>query len=113
MARTGPRPSTARTRPRLPAAQRGYDHKHRAERERRLRLYRPGDPCAIGGEPLPWWPLRVARRYIDLPHDHVNGGYLPGLACRRHNRQEGQRMTTAILRARRGMTRRWQASRQW
>jgi hypothetical protein len=26
---------------------------------------------------------------LDLAHDHVNGGYLPGLACRYHNRAEG------------------------
>jgi len=63
--------------------QRGYGSSHRALRERRLLLYRPGDPCAIGGE-----PLTVAARWLDLAHDHVNGGYL-GLACRRHNRGEG------------------------
>jgi hypothetical protein len=68
---------------------RGYGSAHQAERERRLRLYRPGDPCAMGGEPMTWWPLSVARRYVDLPHDHANGGYLDGLACRTHNRAEG------------------------
>jgi hypothetical protein len=54
-------------------------------RARRLAVaeYRPGDPCAIGGE-----PLRVPAAFLDLAHDHVNGGYL-GLACRRHNRAEG------------------------
>jgi hypothetical protein len=55
-----------------------------------------------------WWPVQVARQYIDLPHDHVHGGYLPGLACRRHNRGEAN--------TRRGMRRqaqKWQASRQW
>jgi len=26
---------------------------------------------------------------LDLAHDHTNGGYLPGLACRTHNRQDG------------------------
>jgi hypothetical protein len=73
------------------AAARGYNYQHRTERERRLAMYRPGDHCTIGGEPLPWWPLEIARIYIDLPHDHVNGGYLPGLACRRHNRGEPNR----------------------
>lgn len=90
--------------------QRGYGHQHRQERERRLLLYRPGHACAIGGEPMNWWPLDVARRFLDLPHDHVNGGYLPGLACRRHNRAEG---AVRGNRMRGRMTAPWQASRQW
>ena len=94
-------------------AQRGYDHRHQAERERRLLLYRPGDLCAHGGEPMWWWPLKVARRFLDLPHTPDRSGYLPGLACRRHNRADGQRMTTAILRARRSTVRAWQQARQW
>lgn len=89
--------------------QRGYGGQHRAERERRLLVYRPGDLCAIGGEPLLWWPVQVARRWIDLPHDHQHGGYLPGLACRRHNRQEGAVRGNRM----RGRARAWQASRQW
>ncbi len=101
--------TAARTRPRLSATARGYGPAHRAERERRLRRYRPGDTCAIGGEPLPWWPVRLARQFLDLPHDHARGGYLPGLACRRHNRGEGAARGNRM----RGMTRRWQASRQW
>ena len=58
----------------------GQDH----VRLRRLAVaaYRVGDPCAIGGE-----PLMVAAEWLDLAHDHVNGGYL-GLACRFHNRSE-------------------------
>jgi hypothetical protein len=61
-----------------------------------------------------WWPLAVARRFIDLPHNADRSGYLPGLACRTHNRRDGQRMTTAILNARAGRAGRvWQASRQW
>ena len=80
---------TARKRWHGKTADRGYGHTHQAERERRLRIYRPGDICVIGGEHMPWWPLSIARRFLDLAHDHVNGGYLPGLACRRHNRGEG------------------------
>jgi len=94
--------------------QRGYGAAHRAERERRLALYRPGDLCAHGGEPLTWWPLGIARRFLDLPHNADRSGYLPGLACRKHNRRDGQRMTTAILNARQRRTpQTWQASRQW
>jgi hypothetical protein len=64
--------------------QRGYGNTHAAERKRRLAAHHPGDPCTIGGEPL-YDPPEM----LDLAHDHVNGGYLPGLACRYHNRQEG------------------------
>lgn len=93
---------------------RGYGYGHRTLRERRLLLYRPGDQCAHGGEQMWWWPLDVARRFIDLPHAPGKTGYLPGLACRKHNRRDGQRMTTAILNARQGrVTRTWQTSRQW
>jgi hypothetical protein len=92
--------------------QRGYDGKHKALREQRLARYRPGDPCAHGGEPLPYWPLAIARRYLDLPHTADRTGYLPGLSCRRHNRQDGAirgnrkrgRTTTAGT---------WPAARQW
>jgi hypothetical protein len=68
--------------------QRGYGAKHQAERERRLAQYNPGDICAHGGEPLPW-PREVARKWLDLPHNITRTGYLPGLSCRFHNRQEG------------------------
>jgi hypothetical protein len=99
----------ARSRPRLSAAARGYDHRHRAERERRLAVYRPGDICAHGGEPLPWWPLTVARRFLDLPHNGDRSGYLPGLSCRRHNRGEGASRGNRM----RGLTRQWATSRRW
>lgn len=82
------------------AAQRGYGPAHQAERKRRLAAYRPGDLCAMGGEPLPY-PRAIAHDWLDLPHDHINGGYLPGLSCRAHNRADG---------AQRG-NRMWQ--RQW
>jgi hypothetical protein len=90
-------------------AQRGYGQQHRAERERRLARYRPGDICAHGGEQMWWWPLPVARRFLDLPHTADRSGYLPGLACRRHNRGEG----AARGNRQRGITRAWQAARRW
>ena len=68
--------------------QRGYGHGHQSERERRLARYRPGDICAHGGEPM-WWPMPMARDYLDLPHTADRSGYLPGLSCRRHNRADG------------------------
>ncbi len=93
-------------------AQRGYGQPHRAERERRLRMYRPGDTCAIGGEPMWWWPLTVARRFLDLPHTADRGGYLPGLACRRHNRGEGATRGNRMY-GPRGAAKRWAAARRW
>jgi len=99
----------ARVRWRGTTAQRGYGQDHRAERERRLAQYRPGDRCAHGGEPLTWWPLAVARRYLDLPHTADRSGYLPGLACRRHNRADGAVRGNKM----RGVARTWRTSRQW
>ena len=61
-----------------------YDGEHQAVRKRRVAAYRPGDPCAIGGE-----PLSGPVEYLDLAHDDLRGGYLPGLSCRYHNRSTG------------------------
>ena len=71
--------------PQRTTAQRGYGRQHQLERLAYVAIYRPGQPCAIGGEPL-WQPPRL----LDLAHDHTNGGYL-GLACRHHNRTDGAR----------------------
>jgi hypothetical protein len=60
-----------------------YLAEHRRLRSLAVARYRLGDPCAMGGE-----PLTVAARWLDLAHDHVNGGYL-GLACWACNRGEG------------------------
>jgi len=99
----------ARVRWRGTTAQRGYGWSHARERERRLAAYRPGDMCAHGGELLAYWPLSVARRFLDLPHTADRTGYLPGLSCRRHNRAEGAIRGNRM----RGMTRAWRTSRQW
>ena len=61
-----------------------YDAEHRRARLLAVARYRPGDPCAIGGEPL----MVTDTELLDLAHDHVNGGYL-GLSCQAHNRGEG------------------------
>lgn len=89
--------------------QRGYGSAHQAERERRLRLYRPGDMCAHCGQPILWWPLPAARRMIDLPHTPDRSGYLPGLAHRSCNRADGARTANRL----RGLTRQWQQARRW
>ena len=99
----------ARKRWRGKTAERGYHSRHQAERERRLLAYRPGDVCAHGGEPMWWWPLTVARRFLDLPHNEGRTGYLPGLSCRHHNRAEGATRGNR----QRGMVTGWRRSRAW
>jgi hypothetical protein len=93
-------------------AQRGYGSGHQAERERRLRLYRPGDLCAHCGLPI-LWPPSVVRRFTDLPHLPDRSGYLPGLAhrsCNRaDNRGDGARHGNRL----RGAARQWQQARRW
>lgn len=99
--------------------QRGYHGKHKAERQRRLAAYRPGDICAHGGEHMPYPPpVRVTDRngstrlvspYLDLPHTDDRTGYLPGLSCRRHNRRDG-----AVRGNRqRAQPAQWAAARRW
>lgn len=92
--------------------ERGYGTEHQRERERRLAAYQPGDICAHGGEPLMYWPLSTARRYLDLPHTDDRTGYLPGLACRKHNRADGAIRGNRSPR-RRTRSQQWAASRQW
>jgi hypothetical protein len=55
-----------------------------------------------------WWPLKIARQFIDLPHTTDRTGYLPGLACRRHNRGEANRQRSTASTA---MS--WQQARLW
>jgi len=87
--------------------QRGYGSSHRREREARLAVYRPGDYCAHGGEPMTWWPLAYARQFLDLPHNGDRTGYLPGLPCRKHNRgADAQHNKRAKRRV-------WRPSRRW
>ena len=99
----------ARVRWRGTTAQRGYGTAHQAERERRLRQYRPGDLCAHGGEQMWWWPLSVARRYLHLPHTADRTGYLPGLSCAKHNLADGAIRGNKM----RATVRAWQQARQW
>jgi hypothetical protein len=80
--------------------ERGYGYAHQAERRRRLALYRPGDLCAHGGEPLNY-PVSVAARYLHLPHTADRTGYLPGLSCARHNIADRNRRHNAAARRRR------------
>jgi hypothetical protein len=99
----------ARVRWRGSTAERGYGGDHQSLRERRLAAYRPGDLCAHGGEPMWWWPLSVARRFLDLPHTADRSGYLPGLSCRKHNRADG----AVRGNKQRGRVRTWAQARQW
>ena len=90
-----------------------YGHAHRRARALAVARFRQGQPCAISGEPLIGNP-----KWLDLAHDHVNGGYL-GLSCRRHNRGEGatrgNRMRGWSQRPRPAVAapQTWTASRDW
>jgi hypothetical protein len=90
-----------------------YGQAHRVTRAAAVAAFRFGQPCAIGGEPLCCHP-----RWLDLAHDHVNGGYL-GLSCRRHNRGEGasrgnrQRGWLRVIGPRPVPPPIWTASRDW
>ena len=65
----------------------GYGHTHQQIRLTYIAAFRPGQPCAIGGEEL-WHHTHLKWcDLLDLAHDHQHGGYL-GLACRKHNRGE-------------------------
>jgi hypothetical protein len=91
---------TRRTRPRLPADQRGYGPEHRAARAAAIAAYQPGQPCANphcrrGGYLLgdPRWfdlghePGTGKTRYRGLEHRYCNrssgatyGNQLRGIA---------------------------------
>jgi hypothetical protein len=83
---------------------RGYDHKHQAERKRRLARWRPGDPCVRCGLPMMGPPV-----LIDLGHTDDRTGYT-GLEHRACNRADG-----AIRgnRMRKTVTTAWRSSRAW
>lgn len=87
-------------------SQRGYGPQHQALRSRLLNAWRPGQPCARCGQPMNYrWTLDSRGRQvsaIDLGHNDQRTGWT-GLEHRACNRRDGQRKTTAILRARGGM----------
>lgn len=83
--------------------QRGYGTAHRAERDRRLARWKPGDPCARCGRPMYGPPA-----LIDLGHTADRTAYT-GLEHRSCNRGEGARRGNRMRRR----TRAWPAARQW
>jgi hypothetical protein len=90
---------------------RGYGHAHRTERERRLAMWRPGDPCARCGQPM-WhlqrWSKGRLIAAIHLGHTADRTGYT-GLEHDQCNESEaatrGNRM--------RGRARAWASARRW
>ena len=70
------------------------DGPHKTLRKRLLAdlTRRPGQPCARCGLPM------YVAQLLDLDHTDDRTGYL-GLSHRACNRRDGQRKTTAILRA--------------
>lgn len=71
------------------------DGPHKTLRRRLLAdlARRPGQPCARCGLPM------YVSQLLDLDHTDDRAGYL-GLSHRACNRRDGQRKTTAILKAR-------------
>jgi hypothetical protein len=111
---------TSRSRPRLSAAARGYDHAHRKRVTAAKAAWRPGQPCARCGQPIT--SLTMTDRYgrtvsaVDLGHVDGSGKRLyQGLEHQSCSRRAGQQMTAAILRARRsgGQAWQWATSRRW
>jgi hypothetical protein len=85
------------TRTRRSSATRGQSNTgpHKTLRRRLLAdlARRPGQPCARCGQPM------YQTQLLDLDHTDDRLGYL-GLSHRACNRRDGQRKTTAILKAR-------------
>jgi hypothetical protein len=94
--------------------QRGMGSGHQRLRQQRLAVYRPGDICTHGGEPMFYPPpVRVNGRlvspFLDLPHTADRSGYLPGLSCAHHNRSEGVTRRNRM----RGVASTWRTARRW
>jgi hypothetical protein len=98
-----------RTRPILPAAERGYGPEHRAARAAALAAYTPGQPCANpsckrGGR------LFGDPRLFDLGHVPGSGKTAyRGLEHRHCNRSEG----AASGNRARGAVSTWRSARSW
>lgn len=71
--------ATIKRNARAPRASRGYDHAHVAKRAELLTLFRPGDPCALCGQPM------ASKTGLDLAHNEDRTGW-KGLAHARCNR---------------------------
>lgn len=74
--------ATQKRQQRAPRAARGYDAAHDRERTARLAAFRPGDPCALCGQPM------NSNRNLDLAHNETRTGW-KGLAHARCNRNTG------------------------
>lgn len=87
-------------------AARGYGGPHQKIRAAYVAAFRPGQPCAIGGEPLDHHTHRAWCDLLDLAHDHLRGGYL-GLACHACNRGEPSRRRLGLVTVTASTGRRW------
>ena len=81
--------ATRKRNARAPRAARGYGKRHDQVRAQLLAAFTPGQPCAIGGEPL------YSKDNLDLAHNETRTGW-KGLACARHNRNTGNTGRNAI-----------------
>lgn len=105
----------ARTRPRLPADQRGYGSAHRAARAAAIAAWQPGQPCARCGQPITrlWMTDRRGRTVSAVDLGHVDGTgktMYRGLEHRHCNRSSGAAYGN---RTRRRTPAAWITSRRW
>ena len=71
--------ATQKRNARAPRASRGYDARHVQVRARLLAQWRPGDPCALCGQPM------LDKTRLDLAHNEDRTGW-KGLSHRECNR---------------------------
>jgi hypothetical protein len=103
-----------RSRPRLSAAARGYDHRHRKLITAFKAAWWPGQPCARCGQPITSLTMTDRRGRIVSAVDlgHVDGSgktAYQGLEHRWCSRSAGATMGNRM----RGLTRQWATSRRW
>lgn len=104
----------ARTRPRLPAAARGYGSPHRTARAAAIAAWQPGQPCARCGQPIAclWMRTRAGAvvSAVDLGHrDGTGKTQYAGLEHRYCSRSAG----AALGNRQRGQRRAWRTQAPW
>jgi hypothetical protein len=104
----------ARTKPRLSAAARGYDHHHRKRVTAAKAAWWPGQPCARCGQPIISLTMtdRRGRTVSAVDLGHVDGSgkrVYQGLEHVHCSRSAGAKLGNRM----RGQARQWATSRRW